>query len=278
MNKIYPDGRKVWVSNEFPNFFDISFVFIGAEKCAKTLLKIASVSCPVELQPLSPVSYLEARRNGMLEKSASADPRSTFESALEQLFIKDALAKKAKIKGAEIIKDVVPSQFAAQAVPLLTDREPDLPKALVRIMSRMSIDDVLGTTASTGMVLKPGEFQRLLLTKFGLEDEADRLEQSKTVFPDTIEEEQMDVKPQCFDPMLAKLLLPLLSDRSSFGPTIERRVTIIIAGSKPESFATASPPSELLRKIGSAYKGYRRSLLEVIPQMEPVVRDRKSVV
>ena len=44
MNKIYPDGRKVCVINDFPKFFDISFVFIGADKSAKMLAKLASVN------------------------------------------------------------------------------------------------------------------------------------------------------------------------------------------------------------------------------------------
>ena len=41
MNRILPDGRKVWVDNDFPAFFDISYVFIGADKIAKAMLKIA---------------------------------------------------------------------------------------------------------------------------------------------------------------------------------------------------------------------------------------------
>jgi hypothetical protein len=40
--KIYPDGRKVFVYNEFPKFFDISFVFIGADRTSFVLEKIAS--------------------------------------------------------------------------------------------------------------------------------------------------------------------------------------------------------------------------------------------
>ncbi len=43
MNNILPDGRKVCVINDFPRFFDISFVFIGADKSAKMLAKLASV-------------------------------------------------------------------------------------------------------------------------------------------------------------------------------------------------------------------------------------------
>jgi hypothetical protein len=41
MNKILPDGRKVYVHNPYPRFFDISFVFTGADKTAKVMMKIS---------------------------------------------------------------------------------------------------------------------------------------------------------------------------------------------------------------------------------------------
>jgi hypothetical protein len=42
--KIFPDGRKVFVYNHYPRFFDISFVFIGADRTSFVLEKIASGS------------------------------------------------------------------------------------------------------------------------------------------------------------------------------------------------------------------------------------------
>jgi hypothetical protein len=42
MNKVLDDGRKVGVINWYPRFFDISFVFIGADKTAKCMAKLAS--------------------------------------------------------------------------------------------------------------------------------------------------------------------------------------------------------------------------------------------
>lgn len=40
--KILPDGRKVFVFNPYPRFFDISFVFIGADRTSFVLEKIAA--------------------------------------------------------------------------------------------------------------------------------------------------------------------------------------------------------------------------------------------
>ena len=42
LNKIMPDGQKVFLFNHHPRFHDISMVFIGAEKNSKVLLKVAS--------------------------------------------------------------------------------------------------------------------------------------------------------------------------------------------------------------------------------------------
>jgi len=39
--KLFPDGRKVCVDNPFPRFFDISFVYIGADRTSYVLEKIA---------------------------------------------------------------------------------------------------------------------------------------------------------------------------------------------------------------------------------------------
>lgn len=239
MNKIYPDGRKVCVDNDFPRFFDISFVFIGAEKCAKTMLKI------------KPLGKTEESDFGL---SSSALEGGTFEKA--------ASAKTAKTKGAEIVKGVVPSQFASQAVPLMTEREPDLPKSLIRIMSDLPLEESLGTTSSMGMILRPREFQRLILSKLGLEPEADRLESGCMLFPKA-ESGPPIMGPGRFSKLLAGLLGPMVKDRSLFAPAVEKRVTIIMLGKKPTIPAT-SPPSELLHKIGAAYASYRRDLMNTL--------------
>ena len=41
LNKILADGTKIYAINDYPRFFDISFVFIGADKTAKVMAKLA---------------------------------------------------------------------------------------------------------------------------------------------------------------------------------------------------------------------------------------------
>lgn len=47
VGRIYPDGRMVWMWNLHPRFFDLSFVFIGADKSSKVMAKLAAGLCPI---------------------------------------------------------------------------------------------------------------------------------------------------------------------------------------------------------------------------------------
>jgi hypothetical protein len=41
LGSVLPDGRRAYVINDYPRFFDISFVFVGADKTAKVMLNLA---------------------------------------------------------------------------------------------------------------------------------------------------------------------------------------------------------------------------------------------
>lgn len=80
-NRILEDGRKVFVYNDYPRFFDISFVFIGADKTAKVMAKLAHKNGVVCLGDYCAVPRLSADVGAMfstdnsisLEKNASCD-------------------------------------------------------------------------------------------------------------------------------------------------------------------------------------------------------------
>jgi len=68
--KIYPDGRKVWMWNLHPRFFDISFVFIGADKSSKVLAKLASGKCPVRVDsPICPRGCTQCSPDGLIKSA-----------------------------------------------------------------------------------------------------------------------------------------------------------------------------------------------------------------
>jgi len=398
MNKILPDGRKVWVFNDFPKFFDISFVFIGADRTAKTMMKIASagsfwdVGSSVELaeklgyaedpevklassrkphaviikgnpkyisnnpdadsfygdvkQHLEQLGYrvsfdagkpftsppsadlwvghsrgadrlrfapegtrtvalsvpggvshpednsqaivgkpsvdhvpnkehftltdeMRAALSGTTPKTASTPLSRRLERMQERLSTDDVLAaafgKAAKAKRSEMVKDIIPSQFSGKAIPALTATEPDLPKDILDTLGKVPVETALSTTGGLGIVLRPREFQRVVLVSVGKGGLADELESHGTVFSESDEKAPMDLGPGHFLGPLARLLIPFFSQRSALSPAVEKRI-IVISGGRPgkEKKSSSSHSSELLRKIGAAYNSYRGQLMDLV--------------
>ena len=401
MNKILPDGRKVFVYNDYPKFFDISFVFIGADKTAKTMMKIASECSGQQAFWDIGGSAELAEKLGYTEKTAAApfkpDPkvvsdagksmRSFLESqglpkdspyaigagasmyfqgyrpglkdldvyvpglpkehiqavhhgyevdahndmdnlakgfgdrviggrvhrgglqlmslphtlemkkhlnrekdqadiallkahlekkaALQDDVLKLAfLGKSAKLKRGEITKDVVPSQFAGKAVPALAAAESDLPSSMLETLSKVPLETSLSTTGGLGIVLKPHEFQRIVLVNIGRRDIADDLDRHNSVFSGSDECSPMSLGPDHFMSALARLLMPFLAHRSALAPAIERRV-VVISGNTPmkEKRSASSLYSDVLRKIAAAYTSYRTQLLDLAAHSHALVGD-----
>lgn len=259
MNRILPDGRKVFVYNDYPRFFDISFVFIGADKTAKVMLfiKRSSAECAEMMGTFDPGQT-------SLGKVASIQ-----DETLKMAF----LGKGAKAKQSEIIKDVIPSQFAGKAVPLLTKQEPDFPEDILKAFSRIPIEKTLSTTAGMGMVLKPKEFQRIVMALLGKGELGKDYDKKGIVFSKSDEKEEMKFGPDDFMPILARLLLPFMASRSALGPIIEKRVIISCGIPSKEVPSPTSHPSELLRKIGSAYNGYRSEVMSIVASAHQFMRE-----
>jgi hypothetical protein len=267
MNRILADGRKVFVYNDYPNFFDISFVFIGADKTAKTMMKIASsgqvywfLGSAEFAEKLGytdgdDVLLPEFAPEGVLGKIASA-PTDVLKVAF--------LGKQAKDKDAEIVKDVMPSQFVGKAVPVLTKNEKDLPKDVLDLLGNAPLESALSTPSGLGMVLRPREFQRIILIQMGQRTLADKLEREGTVFPKSDETLPVPMGEEFFSSILARLLMPLLSSRSALGPSVEKRVLVASEPLKEKRSAASSLSSTLLRKIGSAYNAYRTGVMELV--------------
>jgi hypothetical protein len=263
MNRILPDGRKVFVFNDYPKFFDISFVFIGADKTAKVMMKVADDRGRKFFY--MPSAEL-AEKLGWFDGDGIQEKTASVEDELKLAF----LGKDAKQKKSEIKKDTIPSQFASKAVPLLTSQEKDLPKEVLDALASRPLGESLATTTALGILLRPREFQRVVLTRSGQKGLADDLDERGETFSRSDESDPTSMAGGGFNEALAKLLLPLLSARSALGPHIEKRVTIIIASSpKGASEKRASSLSlDLMRKIASAYNGYRKAVLGLSAEVQ----------
>jgi len=70
MGKVLDDGRKIGVINTYPRFFDISFVFIGADKTAKVMCKLGSEMVPQSVLDAEMLYGID-EDDGQLVKAAS---------------------------------------------------------------------------------------------------------------------------------------------------------------------------------------------------------------
>lgn len=261
MNRILPDGRKVFVYNDFPKFFDISFVFIGADRTAKTMLFIFSGGKQLQVTP----SAAEDSGGGDGEKTAAI---ATFEQ------LRDWVDGE---KAGEITKERMPDNLAGKAVPLLTRNESDIPTSTLSGLSALPLSQVLSTLCALGILLRPREFQQLALQRAGESELANQLHVAGEVFPQASESSPVGLGPEHFLPALLPLLLPLLSMRSGLGPVVEHRVTLL--ASKGDGVAekkTASRRGDLLHKVACAYNGYREGFMELVPHAQDLLA-RSSV-
>jgi hypothetical protein len=125
--EVLPDGRKVYMINKNPRFFDISFVYIGADRTAKSLKKIAS-------------------KLG-IDKKADIDKEIPG----------DIISEDAGKIAATLMKSF------SEIKPL----EKTISNKVLDFFSEKPIEDVLTSLITLGIVLKPEEFQRIYLNRLG---------------------------------------------------------------------------------------------------------------
>lgn len=115
-----------------------------------------------------------------------------------------------------------------------------------------------------GMILKPREFQRLLLIRIGERPLADELDQNNMTFGRSNEvDESIPLSESSVDSQLMSLLsrAGLVKDRSAAGPVLQRRSMAASADAPFKSIGGENSSEPVLKKIAAAYNGYRRNVL-----------------
>jgi hypothetical protein len=172
MNKILPNGKRVFAFNRKPKFFDISFVLIGAEKASHVLQKVAF--------------------QGSHEIVGSAE-------AWERYTVKVAAQKTGDEKMADITKEVPSNQPRPNIHPISPEakeeltgvmdaagdakaHEAEIPPAILDQLGGFPLQEVFHTLAALGIDLRPQEFQRIVLVKMGQRALLQKLAQHRLVF------------------------------------------------------------------------------------------------
>ena len=292
MNKILPDGRKVGVRNDAPRFFDISIVFIGADKTAKVMAKLAEQGHQNCLGSCCLVKTASKKRKfktsglgddypndftsqwGQQEKRAektcpceklncSTCCVAGVEKYAERIFgVKHAAQKKLS----EIIKEVPAGPFTKKSLPKLEESEKDIPDDILDLMGGMGPEKSLSTSGMMGIVLKPREFQRIMLIHLGKRPLADELDRKGESFRPSSRHGVEDVIPtgrELVDDRLQELLhlIGMMRDRSIAAPALHRRSTAAVSRAPRSASRHSMVERPVLKKLAALYNGYRQSLL-----------------
>jgi hypothetical protein len=175
MGKILNDGRKVYVINDHPKFFDISFVRIPADRTAYVMAKVASTEITLSAQ--------------------------NAEDIMKEAGIKEADIVK-KIDGAKI------ESVSDDPKRLIVDSQPDMPENMLKSLAKEhNLNNILSTLIGLRIMPKRRDFQKLVLHNMGEDSLADEYDRKGMVFVVRRNEEPVvpfDVDPRFFSSDIAK--------------------------------------------------------------------------
>ena len=295
-NKILPDGRRIYVLNLTPRFFDISFVFIGADKTAKVMAKLAQKGNQLCIGSVCAIPQVEAPLlvDGLgnpieavgMQKAASACEgmrgpcgRLCAECADQERCHTEKLASGfgVKVSGkkiSDIVKRVPADSAGMKTLDEVEKREPDITEEDLDILAQKRVQDTLSAVSRLGMVLKPHEYQHLVLKRMGEDDLLDTLNREHKVFRPvpSFDFGGLGGKGEDRLDQVFSLLKKYVRERTALGTPFQLRVLISGRGAKNALPTRDAVEHPLLDKVSAAYNGYRRSLLKKISQVVEAIR------
>jgi len=200
MNKVYPDGRKVYAKNPAAKFFDISFVLIGADPTAGVMKKVAGLE-------------------GITVKSAAELGEEFLKiQSLKEADLYKEIQLPAKVQ--KITKDPKGNIFLSQ---------PNIPSSDIKNMVKdASVGQIFSTLMGMQIMPTPVDFQRIVLYSQGHEKFAELLDNQKILLVNIDENTKPiyseDVALNNFNDKLARKYAYLIPDRSLTKPLVTGRI------------------------------------------------------
>jgi hypothetical protein len=296
-------GKKVFVFNWFPRFFDISLVGVGADKTAYKMIslghgdtlmsKTAAVLKGKKSMAEAEEEHLrrtvpslqhvfqhalgghdlhqafENHYNFPLRAEAKLAEYRVFSS--EEVAEKEAELEVARREKAAAKKRAEISKEVDGVVTHVTKGEADLPEDLLHdLADKEPLPKLLGSLGSAGIVLRPREFMRVVLRPSGAEDLADGLHLPACPFAPPMHLDLVSDLSRLFARLISR---GLFAGRSGFDEPLRERVGMTIVLRKKEAHL-ASPlvetslPADFLSKMASLYASYRSGLMEFLPTFQ----------
>lgn len=249
-NQIVAGGKRVYVFNIRPRFFDISFVYVGADRTARVMAKVAS---------------LEPRRYAMRFPSGVWAAKMGYHS-----------------KGADIYKQIsgnaenalqVKAEQIDKGVKRLSSKEEKISNETLDKAAAACGDDYVGglaTFTQAGIVLAPAEFQRFMSGSMFRGDKiAEALRQCSTFSERPYDEEIYARALPTYDfsvertlSKVAEVVAPWLEKRSAFQPFLGARAEGAVGapslgGATAQAAAQDTSILPLLGSLAALYAAYR---------------------
>ena len=209
LNKTILPGSQVYAINPYPRFFDISKVYIGADRTSFILGKAASLTFPLSINVAEAFGVTDEQ----IDKLAFVQKRSEISKeiggALGPTDIDGRVSKTDKNTVlAKALDERVNGSIAA---------EPIIPNNVLDAISVLPLETILSTMLGMGIYPKPPEFQRIIIIKTGRPDIADELQKKNMIFDyedDSVESCPLDISNSRFSDTLGKTLSQFLEKRS----------------------------------------------------------------
>jgi hypothetical protein len=271
--KLLSSGIRVGVHNDFPRMFDISNVYIGADKIAKTTALLAKKAGIVRIGGHRFPSAFVAEAAKVASHSVEGGGTPSLEKEASIIRLEDLRRDRpspgensAKEKKVPAVMEAVAKHMRDGSMKVLEKREKDLPNSALDSMAQVSPDKALSTAGLLGIVLKPGEFQRITLIRMGKRSLADDLDRAGNVFRPVSEVDSsipLGRSSLCC-PRTMCSLLPQMRERSMYAPVLHRRILRFRTQAAVPQRDRAEVKHDLLDKISAAYNGYRENLVPFV--------------
>lgn len=230
MGEILDDGTKIAALNKYPKFFDISFVFIGADPTAKVMAKIASENgLPPELCLPSAVLADLLGEKDPEEKSAQITKQIPAGVTHIEVVVSSKPIDKKK-------KEDKQKQSSLNVLRKLAHYkkyiQPRITKTDLDELSKFAMPKILSTLTYLGIVLKPEEFQKIALNKFNKPKLSDEFWKMGMHFglnnfdsdPDISSEKLIRISPDHVTHEVVKVAEQYIDTRSFLQPILLRNI------------------------------------------------------
>jgi len=248
LNKIYPNGEKMMLLNFRPRFHDISFVFVGAERAAKVLRKVASAN------------------------AAMAGGYDLSQVAKKADIIKDITPEQEDIRIRKVAE--IANQHMGN-VGKFAQGDPAINPMMLQLLAKYPLGDTLSTLNQMAIPLRPREFQYLTMCANGKHDEANRLHQNGQCFDTAEANAQEAVLPEGeFDSEIAKAAMNVAEDRSGHRQFVMARIYDRQMGKRAAVPAFAAT-SFIWPLMGGLFMAYKKKLPKDLSKM--IAKGSKSI-